>query len=543
MDMFSSVEAGQAALALLNGEGETYLDNLEYMGDDTDAVTEAYETMADTTATSWNRVKAQFSEAAIMIFQALAPALEKLLDVLTSDEFKKSLKNMADSFSTWLTGDKAEDVIDGVVGALQTLLDLLSRKQSLGDWLWDGLAGLGDKMLTWINDNLVSAMEGVVNGLIDIVNTIFAGLNQAFGWAGVSIDPLDHVDYGFDLFGSKKREQARAAKEAKEKRKKESAPDRDDWESESQMREATRPGENVLPEYTSPLAKGSSGDDVTALQTFLTGLGYELGEIDGKFGEKTEKALSEFQGDHGLGVTGTVTRGTDTLVQDLKSALAVVNTYNRENAPGFVGPPSVSTSEYDTAVQTLTDAGITIQTSVTDLGTNAETAATDMETVSTSSQSLFTAVDATQGDMVSAAVAALGLKSAASVLKTAISTLASKLRSIIVPKGATTSPGAGGNGVTAGSYAVGLDSVPYDGYRAILHKGETVLNAAAASAYRVSGDYAALNGYGPQIDYDALAAAMSRLSINMDGQRVGRLVERGVSTRQMERSTSYSRSH
>ena len=35
-----------------------------------------------------------------------------------------------------------------------------------------------------------------------------------------------------------------------------------------------------------------------------------------------------------------------------------------------------------------------------------------------------------------------------------------------------------------GSHASGLDYVPFDGYRAILHRGETVLNAEAASAWR-----------------------------------------------------------
>lgn len=37
---------------------------------------------------------------------------------------------------------------------------------------------------------------------------------------------------------------------------------------------------------------------------------------------------------------------------------------------------------------------------------------------------------------------------------------------------------------TDGSHSSGLDYVPFDGYRAILHKGETVLNAEAASAWR-----------------------------------------------------------
>ena len=44
----------------------------------------------------------------------------------------------------------------------------------------------------------------------------------------------------------------------------------------------------------------------------------------------------------------------------------------------------------------------------------------------------------------------------------------------------------GGNGMIAydGSHASGLDYVPFDGYIAELHRGEMVLNAAAADALR-----------------------------------------------------------
>ncbi|XID95784.1 hypothetical protein ACF3MZ_15205 [Paenibacillaceae bacterium WGS1546] len=38
-----------------------------------------------------------------------------------------------------------------------------------------------------------------------------------------------------------------------------------------------------------------------------------------------------------------------------------------------------------------------------------------------------------------------------------------------------------------GSHASGLDNVPYDGYRARLHKGETVLTRTEATEYREKG--------------------------------------------------------
>ena len=89
------------------------------------------------------------------------------------------------------------------------------------------------------------------------------------------------------------------------------------------------------------------------------------------------------------------------------------------------------------------------------------------------------------------------------------------------------SAGGGGGG---NEHASGLDYVPYDGYLASLHRGETVLNRAEAAAYRFKG------GSGvAAIDYGALASAMSGMTVQMDGRVVGRLVERSVSTAQGER--------
>lgn len=54
------------------------------------------------------------------------------------------------------------------------------------------------------------------------------------------------------------------------------------------------------------LRRGSSGTDVTYLQERLTAQGYNVGEIDGDFGRKTEKAVMEYQADYGLMVDGIV---------------------------------------------------------------------------------------------------------------------------------------------------------------------------------------------------------------------------------------------
>lgn len=58
------------------------------------------------------------------------------------------------------------------------------------------------------------------------------------------------------------------------------------------------------------LRYGMSGSAVKKLQILLNGLGYNCGTVDGKFGSKTSRAVSDFQKDYGLSVDGIVGSAT-----------------------------------------------------------------------------------------------------------------------------------------------------------------------------------------------------------------------------------------
>lgn len=79
-----------------------------------------------------------------------------------------------------------------------------------------------------------------------------------------------------------------------------------------------------------------------------------------------------------------------------------------------------------------------------------------------------------------------------------------------------------------GSHASGLNYVPFDGYMAELHRGETVLNQAQAREWRQGDggiDTQALN----RAVAEAVASAVSCIQINMDGAAVGNAVTKQVS--------------
>lgn len=66
------------------------------------------------------------------------------------------------------------------------------------------------------------------------------------------------------------------------------------------------------------LSKNATGDDVLTLQKRLYLIGYEITEFDGVFGAETEKAVSQFQKDKKISVTGIVTNVTWRALQKAK---------------------------------------------------------------------------------------------------------------------------------------------------------------------------------------------------------------------------------
>ncbi|MBR6014068.1 MAG: C40 family peptidase [Selenomonadaceae bacterium] len=66
------------------------------------------------------------------------------------------------------------------------------------------------------------------------------------------------------------------------------------------------------------LSKNSTGEEVIALQKKLYLIGYAITEIDGIFGNETEKAVSDFQKDQKISVTGIVTNATWRALQKAK---------------------------------------------------------------------------------------------------------------------------------------------------------------------------------------------------------------------------------
>lgn len=529
MNLFSSDEASQAMLKLLNLDGQMYLDNLAYMLDGTDAVTDAYTTMSETNAMTLKKIGAQLDAFKLQLYTAMAPALEKLLGIFESEGFKVATIMLVNRLTNLLSGDALNRVVDGLVSAANFLLDILSGKVSLGDVIRGGLDSLG----TVITDLATRVGEAVANAIIDAINQNLGKINQILGLFGVTIDPLERVGEGrrAQLNGAGRNDpspvtmtpEMQAAQAVLDKYGIENAANMDtalnglaafegaQTELIAAVETLRAGGVNPVGDWTQSKPSepesisvqtltvtsaqfGDKGENVSALQYALQKLGFNPGAVDGIFGKNTQGAVKEFQTSHGLEATGELDAKT---VEAMNAAL--------EDAAGQADAMAESSATAETAMAGQAEASEATKTAA--IGAWASMALVD------------SAASGLKTSMLSA-------KAAASGISGAISGLISRIR------GTSVSAGSGGAGTTRVSkYAVGLDVVPYDEYPALLHRGEMVLNAAEASAYRMGSERIATMS----IDYEQLARAMANVSLEMDGQKVGRLVEKSVSTAQSVR--------
>ena len=94
--------------------------------------------------------------------------------------------------------------------------------------------------------------------------------------------------------------------------------------------------------FASPtLRNGSHGNDVLLLQQKLKSIGYEISSTDGVFGKETERAVTEFQKDQKLKVTGIVNNATWRALKKSKAKPGAVSKRSEKTAVNATKPSQV----------------------------------------------------------------------------------------------------------------------------------------------------------------------------------------------------------
>lgn len=125
VDMFSSIEAGKAALALSGENSEKFASNLEAMGTSADVVTEAYDKVSDTLENKVGKISNSAKNLGIQIYNGIQDPLKGIADTglgyleELSTAFKENgVKGMADAGA-----DIVSDIALGITEQLPALID------------------------------------------------------------------------------------------------------------------------------------------------------------------------------------------------------------------------------------------------------------------------------------------------------------------------------------------------------------------------------------------------------------------------------------
>ncbi len=120
-DLFGSIEAGQAVLALTSEGGAAAFSNALHEMDESAGATEAaFKTMDQGLARSWDKIKATAIVALVKIGKKLAPFIQKAVDW-----FSEKLPGAIDTLMGWF--EKLGPVIDNVVGFVAPVFQAIGK--------------------------------------------------------------------------------------------------------------------------------------------------------------------------------------------------------------------------------------------------------------------------------------------------------------------------------------------------------------------------------------------------------------------------------
>ena len=186
VDMFSSIEAGKAALSIFSGEGEVFHSNLDQMGTDADVVGEAYGKMSETLQFQSGRIHQTLTNIGASLFElasgpigdaaaSIADALDSILKGLQEDGLQGAMDAAAEAIGGFVDKlTEAHPALEPIVSIITAIVDHMDQIIAVLSVVAGAMAAL--KILSFIQAlmGVVGAIKGIVTAL-SMIKT-FAGL-------------------------------------------------------------------------------------------------------------------------------------------------------------------------------------------------------------------------------------------------------------------------------------------------------------------------------------------------------------------------------
>lgn len=180
VDMFSSIEAGKAAMSIWNSD---WAGNMEAMATEADVVGDAYSTMAETASFKIDKFKNSLKNVGINAFASVADRFTGALDGAQQvlDTILPSLDGLGDSFMTLV------DAAAGAIGEILGFDEEMSTSEIIAEALKEAIDGISG-VLDFLSENMdiiAPIIMGVVGAFVALkaalaISSIISGVSAAF---------------------------------------------------------------------------------------------------------------------------------------------------------------------------------------------------------------------------------------------------------------------------------------------------------------------------------------------------------------------------
>lgn len=211
LDMFSSIEAGKAALANSGQNAAAFTDALEAMSTETDVVGESFDKVSQTSAEQFNKVMNQLKNIAIDLFLQFAPFITEMLPLLGEmlqmllppliEIVKALLPPLLNIFKALLPpiGEIINVLMPVVIALFESFVPVVEDVLAILKWLIDFVVGVftGQWSESWkevgaffteIWEKLSRFITDTWNGIKNTAVSVFNALSSFFRsiWSGIS---------------------------------------------------------------------------------------------------------------------------------------------------------------------------------------------------------------------------------------------------------------------------------------------------------------------------------------------------------------------
>ncbi len=188
VDMFSSIEAGKAALSVWNGN---FSENLQAMGTDADVVGEAYEKVTNTFEHQSQVLKNTWQNFKIEAGQAILPVINQIAQQAlpaVQDALKQVMPLIKDGIERVapIIQNLASAVIPRIGTSVQNILPII---QQVFEWVISALPGIID-LAAGIADMILPIAQGLVETIMPVVDQLVAALMPVISQIMEALQPL-----------------------------------------------------------------------------------------------------------------------------------------------------------------------------------------------------------------------------------------------------------------------------------------------------------------------------------------------------------------